>query len=106
MTEETYTVEQASARARTWCAAHPGWQRICDVENSDALYKTYDELPQRVRRTWDAHGGEASWKEFGHKPCKVPFGFISGKGEFYSNVLDVPRFHNLMMIFKTGEQQL
>nr|WP_279088645.1 hypothetical protein [Comamonas thiooxydans] len=106
LSEQEFTVEQASDHARAWCAAHPGWQRICDVANTDALYKTFGELSQRARQTWEARGGEAAWREFGHRACKVPFGFISGKGEFYRNVLDVPRFHNLMMIFKTGEQQL
>ena len=100
--EATFTVEEASERAKSWCAAHPGWQRICDIANTDALYKTYAELPQRVQRSWEANGGEAEWKEFGRAPCKVPKGFISGAGKFYRDVLDVPRFHNLMMVFKTG----
>ncbi|MGE8319557.1 MAG: hypothetical protein ACN6O3_12495 [Comamonas sp.] len=105
MTEPTFTVEQASAHAKEWCADHPGWQRICDVPNSDALYKTFAELPKRVQRAWEGRGGEAAWKEFGNRPCKVPRGFISGAGEFYRNVLDVPRFHNLMTVYKTGARE-
>lgn len=99
--EEFYTTEQAAAHAIEWCAANPGWQRICDIEDVGALYKTYAELPARDRRSWDAKGGEYAWKEFGHQPCKVPRGFISGKGEFYRDVLAVPRFHNLMTVYKT-----
>lgn len=102
-TEEIYTTEQAADRAKEWCAAHPGWQRICDIENHSRLYKTFDELPARVRRHWEHEGGEAAWREFGSAPCKVPKGFISGAGKFYRDILDVPRFHNLMMVFKTGE---
>lgn len=105
MTEQSFTTEQAADRAKAWCTAHPGWQRICDVPNSDALYKTFSELPERDQRAWHACGGEAAWKEFGRAPCKVPNGFISGAGKFYRNVLDVPRFHNLMMVFKTRAQE-
>ena len=100
--EESYTVEQASEHAKEWGKAHPGWQRICDIADSDKLYKTYAELTKRQRAAWDREGGEAAWKEWGSAPCKFPKGYISGKGEFYRNVLDVPRFHNLMTVYKTG----
>lgn len=100
--EETYTTEQAATAAVMWCQTHPGWQRICDISNSDKLYKTYSELTKRERQAWDQQGGEAAWREFGYGRCKVPYGFISGLGKFYRSVLDVPRFHNSMMVFKTG----
>lgn len=104
--QDSFTTEQASNHAKIWCANHRGWQRICDIEDSDALYKTWDELPAKVRKEWEAHygnSGEAAWLEFGRKPCKVPNGFITGKGEFYENVLDVPILHNLMMVFQTSK---
>jgi hypothetical protein len=41
----------------------------------------------------------------GTAKSKVPTGFISGAGFFYDNALDVPAFHNLMMVFKTGIAQ-
>lgn len=99
---EHYSVEQASAHAITWCAAHPGWQRICDIDDCDALYRTYAELSSRDRRYWDRRGGEASWREWGRRACKVPYGFVTGKGEFYRDICDVPLFHNVMMVFKTS----
>jgi len=102
--DETYTPKQASQQAVEWCKGHSGWKRICDIEDSDSLYKTWDELSERDRNSWIADYGsysaEAAWREFGRRPCKVPYGFISGKGEFYKNVLQVPTLHNLMMIFK------
>jgi len=102
--KETYTAEQASQKALEWCKKHKGWQRICDIENSDSLYKTWDELSERIRKTWIEEFGkscaESAWKEFGARPCKVPYGFITGKGEFYMDVLQVPRFHNLMTVYK------
>ena len=106
MTEEAYTTQQASDHAKTWCTQHRGWERICDIEDSDVLYKTWNELPAKVRKEWEDHygsSGEAAWLEFGTKPCKVLKGFITGKGEFYENVLDVPPWHNLMMVFQTSK---
>jgi len=103
--EESYTTEQASQHALNWCAKNPKWKRICDIPDSDALYKTWEELPIKVRDSWESRYGydaKSAWREFGYRPCKVKFGFISGKGEFFRNVLDVPRFHNIMMVFRVG----
>jgi hypothetical protein len=100
---ESYTTEQAAALALEWCNKNPGWKRICDIENSDDLYKTWHELSEKEQWTWIQEfrdRAEDAWLEFGRKPCKVPYGFISGKGEFYKNVLQVPPLHNLMMVFK------
>lgn len=102
--EESYSVEQAAEHAVRWCSEHKGWERICDIDDSDSLYKTFDELPLRVRKSWEKEyptDPQGAWEEWGHKPCKVKYGFISGKGEFYRDILKVPRFHNLMMVFKT-----
>lgn len=103
---ETYTTEQASQNAIEWCEKHPGWKRICDIENSDSLYKTWDELSDNVKKSWvdeySKYSAESAWREFGKRPCKVPYGFITGKGEFYKDVLQVPLYHNLMMVFKVS----
>lgn len=99
---DTYSVDDAARHAEVWCETRPGWQRICDIEDTDALYKTYAELPERDRKYWDKNGGEYAWREWGRRPCKVPFGFITGAGAFVRDILDVPRFHNSMMVFKTS----
>jgi hypothetical protein len=99
---EHYSVQQAAEHAIAWCKAHPGWQRICDIEDVDALYKSYAELPASDRRYWDRRGGENMWLEFGRKPCKVLYGFVTAKGEFYRDILEVPLFHNLMTVYKTS----
>lgn len=103
-TEETYTVEQASEHAKNWCKKHKGWKRICDIDDSDNLYKTWDELNEKIKRSWineyGNYSAESAWLEFGRRPCKVPFGFITGKGEFYKDVRQVPLYHNLMMVYK------
>jgi hypothetical protein len=99
---EHYSAQLAAEHAVSWCAAHPGWQRICDIEDVNALYKTYAELSSQDRRYWERHGGEVLWLEFGRKPCKVPHGFVTGKGEFYWNILEVPIFHNIMTVYKTS----
>ena len=102
--DETYTAEQALRKALEWCENHKGWKRICDIEDSDSLYKTWEELPKKIRQYWISRYGEYSadnaWREFGEAYCKVPEGFVSGKGEFFKNVLEVPKFHNMMMVFK------
>lgn len=99
-----YSVDDASRHAIQWCAQHHGWQRICDIPDSDSLYKKWGELSQKVQASWEhayPSDPEGAWLEFGKAPCKVPYGFISGAGEFYKNILDVPPLHNSMMVFKT-----
>lgn len=72
---ESCTVEQAAQQAADYCARHPAWVRICDVPDYDAL------ASQRPR---------------------MKAGVISGKGEFYDCITDVPLFHNSMMILHVG----
>lgn len=103
-TKEFYSPEQASQHAADWCKRNPAWRRICDIPDSDALYKTYDEIPKRERAYWDQNGGEECWRELGIAKCKVATGFISGKGEFFDHVLKVPLHHNLMMVFRVGRR--
>lgn len=102
--KEFYSAEQASKHAADWCKRNPAWRRICDIPDSDALYKTYDEIPKRERAYWDQNGGEECWREAGNAKCKVATGFISGKGEFFDHVLKVPLHHNLMMVFRVGRR--
>lgn len=101
-----YSAEEASIHALKFCEKHQGWKRICDIENLENLYKTWEGLPDKVKRSWiKAYGGASAkeaWEEFGQKPCKVQYAFISGKGKFYKKVTDVPTYHNLMQIYKTG----
>lgn len=72
---ETYTVDDAARHAADYCARHPAWVRICDVPDYDAL----------------ARGGP-----------RLKEGVISGKGEFYDSITDVPLFHNSMMVLRVG----
>ena len=103
-TGESFSSDDAANKAIKWCEKHKGWKRICDIKDSDILYKNWDELNKKVREYWieeyGKYSAESAWREFGDRPCKVPYGFITGKGEFYKDVLKVPRLHNLMMIFK------
>ncbi|MED2258271.1 hypothetical protein ABEO98_21685 [Brevibacillus parabrevis] len=105
---ETYSFEQAKQHALDWCNNNPGWKRICDIENTDALYCTFSELPKKEQKYWlDTYGeysAESAWREFGRGKCKVPYGFITGKGEFYDDVLKVPLHHNLMQVYKVGKR--
>ena len=100
-----HTVDEAAKKALEWCKKHKGWQRICDIPDTDNLYKNWDELSPKERKPWiDDFGklyAEDAWNAHGRKPCKVTYGFISGKGEFYKDILQIPPLHNFMMVFKT-----
>ncbi|WP_314439466.1 hypothetical protein [Massilia timonae] len=100
-TGEFFSVEQASQHAAAWCAKHPAWLRICDLGDIDGnqFYVQWHELSARDQKGW---GSEYAYNEFAIKAQKVEMGFISGKGEFYSEVLDVPPFHNLMQVIRVG----
>lgn len=96
---QCFSVEQASKHALDWCAKNPSWIRICDLEDSNCYYVQWGELSERQRSRW---GSEYAYNEFAQKRQKVKTGFISGKGEFFSDILDVPRWHNSMMVFRVG----
>lgn len=101
--EETYTNEQALQKSLEWCEQHPGWKRMCDIEDTDGLYKTWEELSEKEKKPWVKEyrsSAEDAWGEFGRRPCKVPFGFVTGKGEFYKSISQVPLMHNLMTVYK------
>lgn len=92
--------------ALEWCEKHPEWKRICDIPNSDALYKTWDELPKKSRALWERQYGEyyaeSAWKEFGPSVCKVAYGFIGTNGAFYPQITDVPINLNCCQVFRVG----
>lgn len=96
---ESYSVEQASKHAMDWCAKHPAWIRICDLDDTNCYYVQWDELSDRERRSW---GTEYAYNEFATKRRKVKTGFVSGKGEFFPDILNVPPWHNSMMVFCVG----
>lgn len=92
--------------ALEWCQKNPGWKRIGDIPDSDALYKTWEELPQKTRALWEQqygdHSAESAWCEDGRGVCKVPFGFIGTDGTFYPQITDVPVNLNSCMVFMVG----
>jgi hypothetical protein len=100
-TPETCTFDQVLQQSADWCAGNPAWVRICDMPDGycDALHVQWNELSATQQRRW---GSEYGYQEFGTKRCKVPYGFVSGKGGFYERITDVPLFHNSMMVFRVG----
>ena len=105
---EHYTVEQAALHALTWCQNHKGWIRICDLpEDFDTMqfYTTWADVPKKEKdaylKKYGMEYAEQMWESFGVKHCKIPLGFISGKGEFFTKCTEIP--HNFMMIFKIDE---
>ena len=107
---EHYTVEQAALHALTWCQNHKGWIRICDLpEDFDTMqfYTTWADVPKKEKdaylKKYGMEYAEQMWESFGVKHCKIPLGFISGKGEFFTKCTEIPLYHNSMMIFKIDE---
>lgn len=89
--------------ALEWCEKHPGWKRICDIPDHESLYKTWSEIPAKVRRSYQDRyheSAEDAWKEFGPCFCKVPKGFVGTDGVFYPEITDVPTNTNACMVFK------
>jgi len=109
MEYEYYSPEQAALHAQRFCEENPGWKRICDISDSDSLYLTWEELPKKIRNSWirdyGEYSAESAWREFGQAKCKVQFGHVSGKGDFYPNYefVKAPIGHNGMMVFKVDE---
>lgn len=100
---EEYTVEQAAQHAAAWCAKRPAWMRICDLftanVETDQFYVQWHELSKREQEYWQSEYG---YNEFAIKARKVEMGHISGKGEFYADILAVPLFHNTMQVIRVG----
>lgn len=103
---KTDTTEEAAQKAIFWCRKHPGWKRICDIEDTDVLYKTWNELPEKIKRSWinefGINSAESAWEELGKRPCKVKYGFITSKGEFYRDILRAPLEDGIMQVYKVG----
>lgn len=99
---EVYTFSDVLDKSLEWCIKNDGWKRICDIEDTDSLYYSWNELPSKIKSKWknNFENAEDAWSEFGERVCKVPYGFVSDKGEFYNDILQVPRSHNFMMVFK------
>jgi hypothetical protein len=110
MEKEWYSVEQAAKHALNWCKKHPAWMRICDLPfPTEELYYKWEELSKKEQEPWIeeyARSAKEAWEEFSYGKCKVEYGFISGRGDFYDDVLDVPPFHNLMMVFKVDKKKV
>jgi hypothetical protein len=96
-------VETASQHALEFCRRHPRWQRFCDIQDTDALAITWEELPHRVRTTWETrypYSAEVVWREFGQHPMRHRFGYVDASGEFYDSILHVKL--NIMTVVETG----
>lgn len=101
---ESYTAEQASQRAQEFCDLNPTWQRICDIEDSDALIVPCSELPHRERNAILGYRADY-WDEYPdgcYRPTRHRYGFVGGDGVFYDEIAHVPLGHNFMMVFQVN----
>lgn len=101
-----YSTEDAANKAKAYCEKNKGWQRICDIENSDALMLAFEELPAKVQNAWKREypsNPKGMWEEFGSGISRHPYKFVSGAGEVFDKATDVPYGHQLMMIFNTSK---
>lgn len=103
------SVKVASEMARRWCERNPKWQRICDIEDSDALLLSWEEIPDFERRSWTKRYGdraESAWREFGYeRPTRYRHGCIGEDGLFYDCIWNMPLMMNHMMVFETGGKE-
>lgn len=96
-------VQVAAEFAEVWCNQNPKWKRFCDIENTDALMLSWDELPKAFRKQFDKyHEPERFWLEFGQRPYRHRYGFIGQDNNFYADVTDVPTLISIMMVFEVG----
>lgn len=99
------SVSVASEMAKRWCERNPKWQRMCDIENSDALMLSFDEIPDFDRRGWTEKYGdraEEAWREFCvNRPTRHRRGHIGEDGLFYQCITSKPVMMNSMMVFET-----
>jgi hypothetical protein len=108
LSTKTYIPPPAFELAKEWCERNPNWKRICDIEDSDSLALSWNELPKRDRDRWERdypRSGEDMWLEFAtNRPNRHRFGHIGDDGQFYSRVYDFPRGKpfNSMMVFEVG----
>lgn len=96
-------VTAASQRALEFCRRHPRWQRFCDIQDTDALMITWEELPSRTRRHWEDRYFDAAasvWCEFGRHAMRHRYGYVDEQGEFHDSILHTRL--NIMTVVETG----
>jgi hypothetical protein len=99
MRRKYYSPEDAMKHAREYVRTHPSWVLICDIENHDVLYVQWEELDKKSKAYWKS---EEFYDENARKICKVANMHMSGAGELYADICDVPVGHNSMLMFKVG----
>lgn len=91
------------ARCREWQKNHSKWALICDIDDVDALYLGWIELPKKERMHWIGTYGasaEEAWEEFGIKRCKVAKRILDCNMELHK-IEDWPHGH-AMTVFMVG----
>lgn len=98
-------VEAAKEHAYVFCQRRPKWQPYCDIEDTESLSITWEELPAGYRQIWEERhreSAEAIWREFGAKPQRHRYAFIGSDGVAYDEITDMPAGVSHMMVFQTG----
>ena len=95
-------MEQQLKKYRQWQKENPEWELICDIDNQDALYVQWHELPKAERMSWIGMYREdprAVFEEFGTKRCKVSNMVLSPDLTLHK-IIDWPEGF-CMAVFKT-----
>ena len=98
-------MEQQLEKYRQWQKEHPEWELVCDIEDSEALYIQWHELPKAERMYWVGFCREdpkGAFEEFGVKRCKIKQAVLCPDLEL-RNVLAWPEGF-CMLVFKTDNQ--
>ena len=96
-----YTQQDATKKAREWVKTHPAWILICDMKaDPDIFYFQFHELTDKERSYW---GSAGHYNEYAIRRCKVQRAHITGDGEIYASICDIPpNKGGSMMMFKVG----
>jgi hypothetical protein len=94
----------AKEKAKIYCKENPEWEMICNIDNIDDYYYTWEELSEEEQKPWiDYYGkldADKAWREFSYGKCKVENGHIGEDGKFYDRI--PMTLVNVMMVFKIG----
>lgn len=96
-----YTQQDATKKAREYVSTHPAWVPICDMlADPGVLYYKFHELTDKERKYWE-HPDR--YNAYARKRCKVQRAHITGDGEIYADICDVPPKKGAsMMLYKVG----
>ena len=98
-------IEGQIQKYKEWQQQNPEWELLCDIEDTDALYIQWHELPKAERMSWiGSFRGDpkGAFEEFGIKKCKIPVMCLAPDLKLHDIMDWQPGF--CMTVYKTDNQ--